>query len=59
MKDYKNLNIAPKKEVAASQPWEKHFSCIEAENDNPALSFRPMSGSKRATPHQKVNECDH
>ena len=59
MKDYKNLGIKPKMEVAASEHWEKHIECIEAKNDDPALSFRPMSGTKRATPHQKVNECDH
>ena len=59
MKDRKDLNIEPKKEVSASQPWEKHFSCEYGENDNPAMSFRPMSGAKRAQPHRKINECDH
>jgi hypothetical protein len=59
MKDRKDLTIMPKMEVSSNEPWEKHFKCEHGENDNPALSFRPMSGSKRAQPHKKVNECDH
>jgi len=59
MKDSKNLNIKPKMEVAASKPWEMHIRCPYGENDDPAKSFLPMSGTKRATPHQKTNECDH
>jgi hypothetical protein len=59
MKDSKDIGIKPKMEVAASEHWEKQFKCPEGINDDPATSFRPMSGSKRAQPHQKINECDH
>jgi hypothetical protein len=59
MKTNRDLNIKPKVDVRNNEHWEKRFKHEEGENDNPSLSFRPMSGSKRAQPHQKINECDH
>jgi len=59
MKDYKDLKIGEKLGFKSNEHWETKYSCPEGQNELPHASFLPMSGSKRAQPHQKINECDH
>lgn len=59
MKDYKDLKVGQHKGIPSNEHWEVKIQAPSGENDDPAKSFLPMSGAKRAQPHQKVNECDH
>lgn len=35
------------------------FSVFPKANGDAKTAFLAMSGSKRAQPHEKINECDH
>ena len=59
MKDYKDLKIGEKLGANSKEHWQIQYPCPEGNNELPNASFLPMSGAKRAQPHQKVNECDH
>lgn len=40
--------------------WEMHVNtCYPGDRDLPSASFLPQSGTTRAQPHKKINECDH
>lgn len=59
MKDAKDLKVGDNLSIKSNEHWEVKFPCVEGKNDLPYASFLPMSGTKRAQPHRKVNEQDH
>lgn len=60
MKKDKKASVGSNLGANSKSQWEVNIKpSYEGNNDLPSRSFLPMSGSKRAQPHKKVNECDH